>query len=429
MESLKEVGEHLKRTLRPGMDLRRLKGDLFGEVTKLLDGGALSRDLAKIVEEVAHEVDCGLMMLGEGREIDLRDEEELSLFVRADVEKLSEQVFTAEELSKVRLSEVALSEIPRLNEYLPELCFPDDQVGYRGGVARVALRLFTGPDGLGLMDRELHERLLAAEMPLNDYDVLMTRDGDDFLGKGWGMGAGVDDIAVIDNWGREAVAGYMLSQDLTSNLVILRRDRMVFDQRALESMKDGKARCAATLLPHLYEKEKFYRDGREHVSRVVLYRMVRSVLEGKHDSFDLPRYNLDNVKLANYWLVILRKIARRADCVEMFMRMYSCAKQMRQDRLASDAVEFLNDLVRTGPVFNFVDNFGPQANARLAVQKYINWLVRTNDRSEDISGCQEMPPVGDLMVTVRPDTSDISESERIRVKQRFDAYFGDKLAG
>jgi hypothetical protein len=273
---------------------------------------------------------------------------------------------------------IPISDLP-LAEIFPEgLGFADGFCGYKGGVARKALK------GIFYLDQKKYrdfDRILYETEVVNDYDVVadFNVDKKQIRAIMHTDPEGVDFIHIKNEADiKDQIEQYMASRDVNMNQVLLTKDGLYYTEKAWQSCLTGNIRSTYRLSGALFGSDIFYHNNKDYISARGLQRLVKFIVEGKAKYFEIPRYNLD-VKIGVYWLVLIRKILRKGEnAFYMLDRLFYCAKQMKETD-SSDFNSFYKELIGVYPDFDFHD-LGSEGAIKWILGRYVK-AVRKDVRS------------------------------------------------
>lgn len=174
----------------------------------------------------------------------------------------------------------------------------DPNVSLRGGVARLALKLYAGVP-------------VESELPLSDVDIITTdaqsatRYGVDLAG-----------AQIVHGDLVECTLRAIPSVDCTVNQVALVGEQLVFTQEAFEDVQTGTIRILAKNDPLFGTEGMRYPNGEVYLNRTGFYRALSLLLRGKGDRILVSKENIEREipTLGRYWLTLLFvKILRVGD--------------------------------------------------------------------------------------------------------------------
>jgi hypothetical protein len=327
-------------------------------------------------------------------------------------------------LPETKESETAVFKIPTsslsLHEEIPDLVLPPGQCGYKGGVARIALKKYA----MRLHPEHFDKELLDAELPLSDRDAVVGPN-EDMWNRAQEMGVDADGVERLKNFD---VRGYMDTRDLDMNEVLLTKDFLYFTPAALESVLSGVVH-GRERGRSLFGADSFFKDGKLYLTNRMIHRLVKVIVEGKANSFEIPKYNTE-VRLGIYWLVLIRKAMGKKNQAERIAGIFSCARQMKQTE-TSTPEEFLIDLCHQYPFFSFEGNQNPTDTAKWVVTKYValihkhlrqkfgihpgEWDYTSTDETlmtivPDIAGI-DLSGIDELVERVNPSVTELTEND------------------
>ena len=251
------------------------------------------------------------------------------------------------------------------------------ETGYKGGVARLILKIYVYLLALELLPRPTWlthtfskedvariEMLLGAEVPLTDKDIVTGFAGDEMWEVSQELGVDPDGVEKMQPFG---VVRYMNSRDIDMNQVLLTKLTLFFTVQAFTSVvtgvinSAGRARTIFGVDTFRYMKQRFHTNK-------ILHRLVKNVVEGKAVSFQLPTYNR-YVMIGIYWLVLIRRMVGKTDQNLKIAKIWSCALQMGQTK-AKTPQAFIKELVAVYPEFSFRKNQTIEDIARWILGKF-----------------------------------------------------------
>lgn len=228
--------------------------------------------------------------------------------------------------------------------------FPRKGVLYKGGVARIMAKLFT-------------DSSLDGETSRSDIDIIVKKGERPIEEILKDYRASITDTEIVD----EIDEGRILAtRDIDMNSVLVSENSLLLTEAARKACQ---TRIIHPLLPK--ERELFgrstFRIGDIDLTRsVLLYRLVRTVVDNKADAFEIKRAET-KVPLGIYWLILARNYLKRADRVQKIERLYEIAKEMNQAEEAQNPIEWLEKLHQKYPDFDF-------ESSGLSKQEYARWM-------------------------------------------------------
>jgi len=249
------------------------------------------------------------------------------------LETLQEMLPRDVEVSKDRIT-VRGHEFPRPQSN--ELC-------HKGGLPRVLLKLLAGAP----------EHTIRTELPANDLDVIAVANSREALDEAAALGISRDGIELVDELDFKSI---FASRDLDLNGCVVTSDSLVYADWAHRAARDGQV----AIIPAtrgLYGNDFFHdQDGTLLAKNRGLARLVKSVVEGKAESFDiLPRNK--QVDLGIYWLILARRFEGKEHAETLMNRMFDVAKSLGQTQESDTSpIEFLSRTQERYPFFSFSDS-------------------------------------------------------------------------
>jgi hypothetical protein len=217
------------------------------------------------------------------------------------------------------------------------------------------------------------ESTIATELPANDLDVIVVSGSRDALAEAERYGISPDGIELVDELDFERI---FASRDLDLNGCVVTREELVYATWAHQSARDGKV----SIIPAsrgLYGNDFFFdQDGVLLAKNRGLARLVKSVVEGKAETFDvLPRNK--QVDLGIYWLILARRFGDKGHAETLMNRLFDVAGKLGQTR-ETDAspVDFLKGVHERYPFFSFSDSSLDDAGV-------IRWLAGKLNRQTE----------------------------------------------
>lgn len=230
------------------------------------------------------------------------------------------------------------TESPWTRVHLPRVA----EVMYKGGIARVLLKVAAGAAASSLR----------AELPPNDIDIIACGNRPAATSEALRLGADAGGIEWMDAF--DDLQTLMAGRDLDINQCFLTGDALLCTEEALAAARTGKIHHKAEDRG-LYGTEVLYYEGEHLVKNRGVYRLAKFLIEGKAHSFDFTRLN-EQIDLGIYWLVLVRKLARKHDAGRLLNRLYELGRRIGQVRPGEDTVYDALDRVHAEyPFFNFDD--------------------------------------------------------------------------
>jgi hypothetical protein len=214
---------------------------------------------------------------------------------------------------------------------------------HKGGLPRVLTKLLAGAS----------ESTIAIELPANDLDVIVVSGSREALAEAERYKISRDGIELVDELNFERI---FASRDLDLNGCVVTKDELVFATWAHQSAREGKV----SIIPAargLYGTEFFFdQDGVLLAKNRGLARLVKSVVEGKAEAFDvLPRNK--QVDLGIYWLILARRFGAKEHSETLMNRLFDVAKSLGQTREGdASPLDFLKGVHERYPFFSFSDS-------------------------------------------------------------------------
>lgn len=214
---------------------------------------------------------------------------------------------------------------------------------HKGGLPRVLTKLLAGAS----------ESTIATELPANDLDVIVVSGSRDALDEAERYQISRDGIELVDELDFERI---FASRDLDLNGCVVTKDELVYATWAHQSAREGKV----AIIPAargLYGNDFFLdQDGVLLAKNRGLARLVKSVVEGKAEAFDvLPRNK--QVDLGIYWLILARRFGDKEHSETLMNRLFDVAKSLGQTREGDTSpLDFLKGVHERYPFFSFNDS-------------------------------------------------------------------------
>lgn len=301
-------------------------------------------------QEYVHAIEA-LFMLPEAKEAEPLEIRRLSLEALASVDPKRLRVERTETGTQVAFRANARAKWTRA--LVPEL----DGVYYKGGLPRILLKTALGATG----------PTLAAEIPMNDVDVLSARDENALgvLAEAARLGADADGVEFVESIDWQAV---MPARDVNLNQVLFGKEGLVYTTNAEEAVRTGSLRIESKDRG-LYGTETFFHDGVPLIKNRGMYRLFKFVAENKAVSFDQIPLNRQ-VDFGIYWLVLARKFATKPNGGELLNRLFELARRAGQVRDGEDDVyDVLRRVHGQFPFFEF-------NQAKQSEPDVLRWLGR-----------------------------------------------------
>lgn len=216
------------------------------------------------------------------------------------------------------------------------------QVMYKGGVARVVVKIAAGAGA----------SLLRAELPPNDIDIIACGNRPAATSEAMRLGADAGGIEWMDSF--DDLHTLMAGRDLDINQCFLTADALLCTEEALAAGRSGKIHHKAEDRG-LYGTEVLYYEGEHLVKNRGVYRLAKFLVEGKARSFDFTRLN-EQIDLGIYWLVLVRKLGRKHGAGRLLNRLYELGRRIGQVRAGEETIYDVLDRVHAEyPFFNLDD--------------------------------------------------------------------------
>lgn len=340
-------------------DPKKIFGAIMSEVRFFLRKKDLPLEMRDEIRRLVSETFDVLREISPELDLHTATSEEIAKRVIEDTKHSADLV-----LPEAKESETAVFKIPTsslsLHEKIPDLVLPPGQCGYKGGVARIALKIYARLQHPNHFNTEL----LEAELPLSDRDAVVGPN-EDMWQRAEEMGVDADGVERLKKFD---IRAYMDTRDLDMNEVLLTKDFLYFTPAALESVLTGVVH-GRERGRSLFGADSFFKEGKLYLTNRMIHRLIKVIVEGKANSFEIPKYNTE-VRLGIYWLVLIRKAMGKKNQAERIAGIFSCARQMNQTQTATPE-EFLKDLCNQYPFFSFEKNQNPTDTAKWVVTKYV----------------------------------------------------------
>ena len=237
---------------------------------------------------------------------------------------------------------------------LPKL----DHFYYKGGLPRILLKIYCHAD----ID------LLNAEIPMNDIDVIAwtaKNSIEKIVEEGLRLGADVEGIEIAD----QDLQMIFQVRDVDLNQCFFGKDGLVFSDRAKQAMETGIIHIQDPVERGLYGAESYIYQGVKMIKPRGLSRLFKFVVEDKADSFEQAKLNRQ-VDFGIYWLVLVRKMARKSDAGVLLNRLFEIGRRSGQ---VLDSEENIFDVIARVhaqfPFFRFDD-------AKQSEEQVVRWLAK-----------------------------------------------------
>lgn len=301
--------------------------------------------------------------------------------------------------------------LAQLRSLVPNLVLPDGDYAYKGGVARVALKLYARE-----VDPErFQQKLLAAELPLADRDAIVG-PGIDMWEAAREMGvdaSGIErrkmfrfsdpackDVALLD---------YFKTRDIDMNEVLLTSRELIFTPEALESTFTGIIH-ARSREQTLFGSDVFYYMRREYQTSRALHRLLKMVIEGKAYAFEMRRYNFE-VPVGIYWLGLTRKWYGKRDFGDRLTMLYNFAVALGQTH-APNPKQFVIELLEQYSNFSFLTSQDAVDIALWILEKWYTLVHKHLRRKFDIHLTPDWQSEDPTMVRMTPCTDGVSPADQ-----------------
>lgn len=238
----------------------------------------------------------------------------------------------------------------QVNGEFLEVPLPDEGVLYKGGVARIIAKVFTGSN-------------LKGESTKLDIDLVIkkgNRPVEEIMEE---YKTGLIDTEIVD----EIYPGRILAtRDVDINAVLVSKDGLLLTEAARKACE---TRVIHPLLPkerELFGRSTFKVSNIDLTRSVLLYRVVRMVVDNKADAFEIKKAETQ-VPLGIYWLILARHYIGKPERENNLTRLFEIAKEMGQVEESQNPFEWLQQLHSKYPEFSF-------SSRGLSKQDYARWL-------------------------------------------------------
>ena len=272
-------------------------------------------------------------------------EQEKMPFEDVDFQQLAES-------GKISIEEKGGEKIIKIQvdgEFL-EVPLPEEGVLYKGGVARIVAKVFTNSS-------------IKGESTKPDIDLVIKRGDrpiEEILQK---YKTGITDTEVVD----EIDPGRILAtRDVDMNAVLVSKDGLLITEAARKACE---TRVIHPLLPkerELFGRSTFKAGNIDLTRSVLLYRLVRMVVDNKADAFEIKKAEMQ-VPLGIYWLILAKHYIGKPEQQINIPRLFEIAKEMGQVGESQNPFEWLEQLHSEYPEFSF-------SRSGLSKQDYAHWL-------------------------------------------------------
>ncbi|PIR46493.1 MAG: hypothetical protein COV07_04005 [Candidatus Vogelbacteria bacterium CG10_big_fil_rev_8_21_14_0_10_45_14] len=252
------------------------------------------------------------------------------------------------------------------------------ETGYKGGVARLFLKIYVYMILTGVLSRPdwmseeelcsvslpLVEELLRAELPLTDKDIVVGPRVTEMWQVADELGVDADGVERLKVWD---VRFYMNCRDIDMNHALLTKHALYFTPEGFGSVCTGVIRAAGRART-MFGVDTFRYWKHEYFTNKILHRLVKNVVEDKAKSFTVPTYNRQ-VQIGIYWLVLIRRMVGKRDQNLKIAKIWSCAVKIGQTK-AKTPVAFIRQLTAEYPQFSFRKNQNIEDIARWILGKF-----------------------------------------------------------
>ena len=302
---------------------------------------------------------------------------DLSKIIIDDVKYVADFLTLKPDLAYDSWHSVSIDSIrAQLLQCIPDLKFTHGEFGYKGGVARVALKLWAAQRYPG----SFPQAILDAEIPLADKDAVI---GPTLAKQKWeiatAMGVDPDGIELRTDFD---VGTYLNSRDCDMNQCLITSTQLHFTNEAVLSVLSGVVHAKSRESSLFGTDTYVYKHKTYHSARMV-HRLIKTVIDGKALAFEIPTYNAE-VSIGIYWLVLIRKWHRKPGLGVRLGQMFSCAQQLGQDvigsgddlRKAKTPLEFFQWIAQKYPGFNFSTHSSNHDIAAWIIEKLVTLINR-----------------------------------------------------
>lgn len=335
-----EVLEAYRTEVLMAIGLTRSSIDIYkvlqDSIAKINAEKRIPKIMLKEVERIIAVTSEMIKELAKDRDLGKMTEDQVAELVIRDMKQLAHPILPPEESFPVTYEFVPMEKIQAvLLARIPNLKFlkNDPDFGYKGGVARIVLKLWA----MLMWPERFPRSTLEAEFPVADFDAIVGhRLSSQMYPIAKALDVDADGIEArkqeaIDH---EAILDYLSSRDLNVNECLLTKDGLYFTPEALEGVLSGVV-TARSKRTTLFGIDWFWMKERGYLSSRAMHRMIKMVVEGKSLYCELPKYNFF-VYLGLYWLVLIRRWAGKPGSEnpkfpERLARLFSCAKQLGQN--------------------------------------------------------------------------------------------------
>lgn len=235
-----------------------------------------------------------------------------------------------------------------------EILVPKEGILYKGGVARLAAKAFFNTSLKG--------------ETASDIDIVVQKKNDEQITQVLEKYkvANLTDAEIV----HELDIGRILAtRDVDMNAALLSKDGLHISNRAKTALQ---TRIIHPLLPEereIFGKSIFNVGGIELTKNVLLYRLVRMVVDEKADAFEIKEADTQ-VPLGIYWLILAKNFLYKSAAGERtksIEKLFAIAKEMGQSYGATNPIDWLNKLKAEYPDFEIKDS-------KLSSADYLRWL-------------------------------------------------------
>jgi hypothetical protein len=256
--------------------------------------------------------------------------------------------------------------------------FKVKQTGYKGGVARLFLKIYVylivlrvipppewlSEEELKAISIRLVERILWAELPLTDKDIVCGPQVTNIWVVAAELGVDADGVEKLKIWD---IVHYMNCRDIDQNHALLTKHALFFTPEGFLSCCNGIIHAAGRART-MFGVDTFRYWKHVYHTNKILHREVKQVAEDKGVSFSTPTYNRV-VQIGIYYLVLIRRMVGKRDQNLKIAKIWSCARQLGQTRTRTPG-DFILELTTQYPQFSFRKNQNIEDIARWIIGKF-----------------------------------------------------------
>jgi len=229
---------------------------------------------------------------------------------------------------------------------------PKEGIFYKGGVARVLAKIFTNSS-------------LEGESTRMDIDLIVqegTQPVNELMSE---YKTNLTDTEIVLN---ADIGRILATRDVDMNAALISKDGLILSEAAKKACQ---TRVIHPLLPkerELFGKSTFKVKNVELTRNVLLYRLVRMIIDKKADALEVKKADAQ-VPLGIYWLILARHYINNPERSQNIECLFNIAQEMGQTGETKNPIDWLKGLLEEYPEFNL-------KNKTLSEEDYARWLFK-----------------------------------------------------